>query len=126
MTVLHYIYLVIAYIYFSVLIVSILILLSFNIANEISIIKYYGRFIDKENKKFLINLDIEKLRLNTFDANIILIDVNEHELLSFSYIGIHNSLFSKYHFRHNGKCSRILRFSKLHYKIEEYYKILNK
>jgi len=83
----------------------------------INIVKY-GWFVNKETKHIYSNIEESDYRLNWFDDSILSINDKKH-------ISTHFSLISKYHISDKGI---VLRWSKLHKKINEYYKIarLNK
>jgi len=87
---------------------------------ELATFLTYGWFVGKHHQSKYINLKKEDIRLNMFDSSIIMI--GDIDLMKGSCISlVYFSLFSKYYIEGIGL---VPRWSKLHKKINEYYRYL--
>lgn len=78
----------------------------------------YGGFVSKSVSEEYMNLDISKLRFNSFDSSIIMI-VDQSLSDPFYIDKVPVSVFSKYHINELGT---VPRWSKLSKRIDEFYK----
>ena len=88
-------------------------LIAIIIVAELSTFIVYGSFVSKQITRVYMNLDKTKIKLNPYNTSIL---SNEHHYIS----TVPFSIFSKYRISEQGI---VLRWSKLHKKINEYYEI---
>jgi len=100
----------------DVLFILITISFIFGLVLDLSAFLTYGWFLNKRETEIYMNLDTSKLYLNMFSRNVLMWDTK----IGYTYISIHYSLFSKYDIDNVGV---VPRWSKLHKRINEYYKI---
>lgn len=96
-----------------IIIIAFNLLLTMLIINELITLSCYGKLIPKEKHFKYMNLNTTQLRFNIFSDDIL---QNENIVIS----KVLASILIKYYISGVGT---VLRFSKLHKKIDEYYKI---